>query len=137
MTSSHHTPSLSDHRERLLRERTQLLQRIAQERGGLVSRADMAAEHDVRDVENRAQAMSERDDEFAMNEHETAMLGDIDAALERIGSGTYGLCIDCGVTIPTARLIAYATAKRCIACQTLAEPHSEKMRGMPAKPSQT
>ena len=35
------------HKERLLRERTQLLARIAQERGGLVSRVDMAAEHDL------------------------------------------------------------------------------------------
>ncbi len=120
MTSSH-TPSLSTHRERLLRERTQLLQRIAQERGGVVSRADMAAEHDVRSFDDRAQAISERNDEFAMNEHETAELGDIAAALERMDAGTYGHCTDCGVTIPTERLNAYPTAKRCIDCQTVAE----------------
>ncbi|WP_053172614.1 TraR/DksA family transcriptional regulator [Limnohabitans planktonicus] len=120
MTSSH-TPPLPLHRERLLHERTQLLQRIAQERGGLVSRADMAAEHDVRSFDNQAQAISERDDEFAMNEHETAELGDIEAALERIQAGTYGQCIDCGVSIPPARLNAYPTAKRCIDCQTVAE----------------
>ena len=120
MTSSH-TASLSVHRERLLRERTQLLQRIAQERGGLVSRADMAAEHDVRSFDDRAQAISERNDEFAMNEHETAELGDIEAALERIDAGTYGQCTDCGVSISPARLNAYPTAKRCIDCQTVAE----------------
>ncbi len=120
MTSSH-TPSLSTHRERLLHERTQLLQRIAQERGGVVSRADMAAEHDVRSFDDRAQAISERNDEFAMNEHETAELGDIAAALERMDVGTYGHCTDCGVTIPTERLNAYPTAKRCIDCQTVAE----------------
>ncbi|WP_322993610.1 TraR/DksA family transcriptional regulator [Limnohabitans sp.] len=115
------TPDLSVHRERLLHERTQLLQRIAQERGGLVSRADMAAEHDVRSFDDRAQAISERNDEFAMNEHETAELGDIESALERIDAGTYGQCTDCGVTIPPARLNAYPTAKRCIDCQTVAE----------------
>ncbi len=120
MTSSHPT-SLSAHRTRLLHERTQLLQRIAQERGGLVSRADMAAEHDVRSFDGQAQAISERNDEFAMNEHETAKLGDIEAALERIDAGTYGQCTDCGVTIPPARLNAYPTAKRCIDCQTVAE----------------
>ena len=122
MTSSH-TASLSFHRERLLHERTQLLQRIAQERGGLVSRADMAAEHDVRSFDDRAQAISERNDEFAMNEHETAELGDIEAALERIDASTYGQCTDCGVRIPSARLNAYPTAKRCIDCQTLKEQH--------------
>ena len=119
MTSSIHFL----HRERLFLERAQLLRRIAQERGGLVSRADMAAEHDVRSLDDRAQAISERNDEFAMNEHETAELGHIDAALERIRAGTYGICSDCGVTIPPARLSAYPTAKRCIDCQNLSEHH--------------
>ena len=58
-----------------------------------------------------------------MNEHETAELGDIEAALERIQAGTYGHCTDCGVSIPPARLSAYPTAKRCIACQSAAEQH--------------
>jgi DnaK suppressor protein len=110
-------------RERLLQERTQLLQRIAEQRGGLVSRADMAAEHDVRSLDDRAQAISERDDEFAMNEHETAELGDIEAALERMDVGSYGQCTACGVAIAPARLQAYPTAKRCIDCQTVAEQH--------------
>ena len=120
MTSSS-TPSFSLYRERLLQERTQLLERIAEQRGGLVSRADMAAEHDVRSFDDRAQAISERNDEFAMNEHETAELGDLEAALERMDAGTYGQCTDCGVTIPPARLNAYPTAKRCIVCQTRRE----------------
>ena len=105
------------HRERLLRERDQLLQRMAQERGGLVSRVDMAAEHDVRDLESHAKAISERDDEFAMNEHETAELAAIDAALERVAQGLYGQCQDCGVAIPEARLDAYPSALRCVNCQ--------------------
>jgi DnaK suppressor protein len=104
-----------------LHERTQLLQRIAQERGGLVSRADMAAQHDLRDFENRAQAISERDDEFAINEHETAELGALEAAMERLDAGHYGECKDCGITIPESRLAAYPSALRCIACQTTAE----------------
>jgi DnaK suppressor protein len=120
MTSSH-TQNHSVHRERLLQERTALLQRIAQERGGLVSRADMAAEHDVRDFESRAQALSERNDEFAMNEHETAELGAIEAALARLDAGHYGECQDCGATIAQARLAAYPSALRCVACQTAHE----------------
>jgi DnaK suppressor protein len=109
------------HKERLLRERSELLERIALERGGLVSRVDMAAEHDVRDFENRAKAISERDDEFAMNEHETAELGALDAALERLQAGLYGTCKDCGVKIPEARLDAYPVTLRCIDCQTAHE----------------
>ena len=120
MTSSSN-PSLSLYRERLLQERTQLLQRIAEQRGGLVSRADMAADHFDNSFQSRAQIRTERQTEFAINEHETAELGDIDAALERMDAGTYGQCTDCGVTIPPERLNAYPTAKRCLDCQTLAE----------------
>jgi DnaK suppressor protein len=120
MTSSS-TPSPSLYRERLLQERTQLLQRIAEQRGGLVSRADMAADHFDNSFQSRAQIRSERQTEFAINEHETAKLGDIEAALERLDAGTYGQCTDCGVTIPPARLNAYPTAKRCIDCQTQKE----------------
>jgi DnaK suppressor protein len=117
------TPSPSLHRERLLQQRTQLLQRIAEQRGGLVSRADMAADHFDNSFQSRAQIRSERQTEFAINEHETAELGDIEAALERLDAGTYGQCTDCGVTIPPARLNAYPTAKRCIDCQSLVEHH--------------
>lgn len=42
---------------------------------------------------------------------------DIEAALQRIKNGEYGVCIDCGVDVALARLQAYPTAKRCIVCQ--------------------
>ncbi|MFM7026135.1 MAG: TraR/DksA family transcriptional regulator [Limnohabitans sp.] len=106
---------------RLLSERQQLLLRIAAQRGGQVSRVDMAAEHDVRASDARAQATTEINEEFAMNEHETAELAAIDAALERLAQGQYGQCQDCGITIPEARLAAYPMALRCIDCQTAAE----------------
>jgi DnaK suppressor protein len=120
MTSSS-TPSPSLYRERLLQERARLLERIAEQRGGLVSRADMAADHFDNSFQSRAQIRTERQTEFAMNEHETAELGDIEAAMERMDAGSYGQCTDCGVSIPPARLNAYPTAKRCIDCQTVAE----------------
>ncbi|MDP2109730.1 MAG: TraR/DksA family transcriptional regulator [Thiobacillus sp.] len=42
---------------------------------------------------------------------------DIEAAFQRIRDGAYGVCTDCGDDIGFARLQAYPTAKRCIACQ--------------------
>ena len=120
------TPSSSPqdvYKAQLIETRTELLKRIAYERGGLVSRADMAADHFDNSFQSRAQIQTERQTEFAMNEHETAELGDIEAALERIQAGTYGQCIDCGITIPTARLNAYPTAKRCVDCQSSTEQH--------------
>ena len=108
-------------KNRLLNEREQLLQRIAAQRGGIVSRVEMAAEHDMRAMESHARAITEMSEEFAMNEHETAELAAIDAALERLAQGLYGQCQDCGVTIPEARLNAYPMALRCVSCQSAAE----------------
>jgi RNA polymerase-binding transcription factor DksA len=42
---------------------------------------------------------------------------DIEAALKRMESGTYGTCIECGMPIELARLKAYPTCKRCTPCQ--------------------
>lgn len=44
-------------------------------------------------------------------------LRDIEAALQRVRKGEYGVCTDCGDDVGFARLQAYPTAKRCIACQ--------------------
>jgi DnaK suppressor protein len=46
---------------------------------------------------------------------------DLNAALDRIQTGAYGVCIDCNDSIGFERLRAYPTAKRCISCQQLHE----------------
>lgn len=48
---------------------------------------------------------------------------DIEAALQRIKNGEYGVCIDCGEEVAFPRLMAYPTAKRCIVCQEQREKH--------------
>lgn len=105
----------------LLDMRTALLARIAAQRGGTVSRADVAADHFGQPEDSRAQVATERELEFALGERETAELGAIAAALARIEAGTYGLCTDCGVTISVARLKVSPEAPRCILCQERAE----------------
>jgi DnaK suppressor protein len=53
----------------------------------------------------------------AEQNRDAAELADIDAALQRLDSGRYGECVDCGVDIPLARLQAQPAAARCVACQ--------------------
>lgn len=43
------------------------------------------------------------------------------AALARLDSGDYGVCVDCGREIPEARLEAMPFALRCIDCQSRRE----------------
>ena len=42
-------------------------------------------------------------------------------ALDKLKSGTYGICVDCGKKIPESRLKAKPEAIRCIDCQILVE----------------
>jgi len=108
----------------LLGMRERLLAQIAQQRGGAKSRAEVAAEHFAHSEDATAQVNTARDLEFALNEHETAELSALDAALERLSAGTYGHCTDCDATIPAARLSVSPEAARCIACQEKFERHS-------------
>ena len=114
------TPT-ANHRERLLSGRAQLLERMAFERGGRLPRAIVAAQKDANDFDSHAQTITERDNEFAMNEHETAELIAFANALKRLDAGLYGTCLDCSAPIPADRLDAYPTALRCIGCQTMVE----------------
>ena len=47
-------------------------------------------------------------------------------ALDQIKNETYGICADCGETIPMARLEAQPYADRCIRCATAAESGRRK-----------
>lgn len=42
-------------------------------------------------------------------------------AIRRVEEGHYGVCVDCGVDIPLARLRAQPIAVRCVECQSRAE----------------
>lgn len=41
---------------------------------------------------------------------------EIEAALERLDDGTYGVCETCGNPIAVDRLLARPTARQCVAC---------------------
>ena len=44
-------------------------------------------------------------------------LEEIDAALDRIGAGTYGTCVHCGSAVPAERLEFRPFAAACVSCQ--------------------
>lgn len=109
------------HRQGLLSQRAALLAQIEAQRGGVRGRAEVAQEHFDRPEDSPAQVASARDLEFAINEHETAELDQIDQALKRLDQGVYGICIDCGMEVATERLHALPQAGRCMACQEKVE----------------
>jgi DnaK suppressor protein len=104
----------------LLAQKVRLLDKIAQERGGLKTRSEAAA--DLAPAEqSHAQNITERDTAFALQEHALEELEATELALMRIAQGTYGLCLVCDRVIPITRLLAFPSAMRCIACQAAAE----------------
>jgi DnaK suppressor protein len=115
------TEQAAPFQQQLITLRSQVLEQLAAQRGGTLGRADAAAEHFGHPEDSRAQVYTERDIEFALGEHETAHLAAIDAALERIQTGSYGECTDCGADIGAARLHAAPEAARCLVCQEKAE----------------
>lgn len=78
-----------------------------------------------------ANLLSEMD--LSQLRREVEEIGDVEAALERIKDGSFGRCTDCGAAVDRARLAAYPSAKRCIACQTKRE--TAKRGGRDATPS--
>ena len=64
---------------------------------------------------------------------ELAELGDIDAAMARIGAGTYGDCSGCGESLFVDHLQAYPTASLCLACQD----ETERGPGLARRPRLT
>ena len=105
------------YRQQLMAMRTTMLGQMSDQRGGVLGRAEAAADHFNRREDSSAQVATERELEFAFGERETGELALIDAALARIDAGTYGECIDCAVPVPAPRLKASPEASRCIPCQ--------------------
>lgn len=52
---------------------------------------------------------------------DSAEVAAIDAALERLRDGTFGLCQHCGKAISDGRMQAQPSAATCLACQELQE----------------
>ncbi|MBT9552108.1 MAG: TraR/DksA family transcriptional regulator [Hydrogenophaga sp.] len=101
--------------------RADVLAQLRAQRGGQIGRAEAAAEAREHESDDWAKADTERDLAIALEERESAELVAIDAALQRIADGSYGLCVDCGDAIANARLHASPTALRCVDCQDKAE----------------
>jgi DnaK suppressor protein len=108
--------------------RAEALAQLRAQRGGLIGRAEAAAEAREHESDDWAQADAERDLAFALEERESAELVAIDEALRRIDDGIYGLCTDCGDAIANARLHAAPTALRCVGCQSAVEQASGAAR---------
>jgi RNA polymerase-binding protein DksA len=68
-----------------------------------------------------ATATLDREIDYTLEENAAHVLTAIDAALERIDQGTYGVCTRCSRAISSERLEARPWASLCIDCQRAEE----------------
>ena len=92
-------------RARLTAERERVTNRIEQ------TRRRIEATQDPEGFDDTTTEASERSEELILLENLEAELADIDAALDRIADGTYGIDEDTGEPIDPARLEAVPTAR--------------------------
>ena len=110
-------------RDRLEEERRRTTQRLADLRGDYRGFVEAS-----KDTQRRRRARPRgRDDRVrALAGRRAGAPGrgstcvEIDAALERVDAGTYGVCAVCGAPIPDGRLEVRPTAATCVGCATSA-----------------
>ena len=69
-----------------------------------------------------------REVDAALSARDRLEIVSLGAALHRIDSGTYGICVDCAAPIGYQRLLAQPDALRCAACEAV---HEERSDGEP------
>ena len=115
-----------DHfRTMLLEERERVQKAIANLRddhpGSLDDEVEEIAATSDNHLGETASATLGREIDYTLGENSEHLLSEIDAALERVEKGTYGICVKCGRAIPPERLEANPWASLCIDDARLAE----------------
>jgi len=140
-------PAQLEHfRRLLLNERRDLLQLIDDMRQAMtVALEDQIGELSLYDNHpaDIGSESFERSKDFALEEEARLRLRDVDDALARLDSGSYGVCVRCGREIPLERLEAVPSAAMCLPCKTAEEtrgpsrarPVEEEVLVRPFEPS--
>jgi len=66
---------------------------------------------------DHASEMLDREVDETLEDNAEDIVREIDAALERIDAGTYGVCMNCGTQITEERLDAVPYAVLCVPCK--------------------
>ncbi len=82
----------------------------------------------IPDPNDRATVESGRSFELRIRDRERKLLSKIEAALDRVDEGEFGVCDDCGEDIGLKRLEARPVTTLCIDCKTVQE-QKEKAQG--------
>ncbi len=94
----------------------------------LVHQEQVSAEEEPGDEIDHSQASIEHDMVFQSADLESGIYRQAQAALDRIGEGTFGMCVRCDRAIDARRLEAVPWAARCLRCQETVENGEAALR---------
>jgi DnaK suppressor protein len=97
-----------------------LLERRAELSAGIRNRDEIAVEKSADEID-QIQYAQEREVVIRDLDSKAIMLRAIAAALDRIGDGSFGVCVSCETAISQKRLDAVPWTPCCIRCQEAAE----------------
>jgi DnaK suppressor protein len=91
-------------------------------------RSDNMKDREVLDQGESSEVDIQEDIEFALIQMKSETLTKVDAAIRRLGEGSYGDCFECGDEISEARLRALPFAVRCKDCEEARETAEQRER---------
>jgi DnaK suppressor protein len=113
---------LKTYRRHLLQMRGETVKNFLDLEGDLRT---LAGEREIEYVD-RAQAIAWEQVLAGLDDRARRQVEEIEAALERIESGSFGRCEECGEALQAERLDTMLTARRCLHCQEAFESSTEE-----------
>jgi len=101
----------------LLKEREQIVGGVKQ----IYESSKELGQDGIQDIGDEAANIYNRQVLLRLTENERTRLQEVDEALDRIKSGTYGICEECGGPISLKRIEVRPVAKYCVPCLTQLE----------------
>ena len=80
------------------------------------------------DSKERAKQLEDNEVVDALGNEARVEIAKISAALQRLESGDYGLCVECGLPIEEGRLEVYPYADECIECAEFDERRRSRLQ---------
>ena len=109
--------TIAKFRKILLKQREQIVGDVKQ----IVESSKEMGQDGIQDIGDEAANIYNKQVLLSLNENERARLKEVDESLDRIESGTYGVCEECGGPISLKRLEVRPVAKYCVPCLTKLE----------------
>lgn len=97
----------------LLKEREQLFGNVKQ----MHESSKEMGQNGIQDIGDEAANIYNRHILLTLNENDRFLLKEVDEALDRIKTSTYGICDECGEPIGLKRLEVKPVAKYCVPCK--------------------